>query len=196
MNSGNEHSFNSRAAAKPKLSRAKPATSKTDTAPRVFIALGSNLGDSVEILRRAVERLETFSAQLLQRSSLWKSEPVDCPPGSPPFLNAVVGLVPLPGETPESMLRILKRLEREFGRRPRKIVNEPRPLDLDLIAFEHFTRSSSRLVLPHPRARGRRFVLEPLCELAPGLVLPGETKSVAELLAGLPLRPKACKVTD
>jgi 2-amino-4-hydroxy-6-hydroxymethyldihydropteridine diphosphokinase len=111
---------------------------------------------------------------------------VDCPPGSPLFVNAAVGLTPLADETPESLLKKLRNLEKEFGRTPTKGWNEPRPLDLDLIAFGNETRRTAELVLPHPRAHLRRFVLQPLGEIAPDLLLPGQTKTVAQLLAGLP----------
>ncbi len=158
------------------------------TPPRhsVFVALGSNLGESRQILLRAMERVQLFSAAPLLKSSLWQSTPVDCPPGSPMFVNAVVGLVPRRGETPKSLLAKLQRLEKEFGRAPKKVLNEPRPLDLDLIAFGGETRSTKELTLPHPRAHQRRFVLQPLSEIAPDLVLPGQTRSVTELLNGLP----------
>jgi 2-amino-4-hydroxy-6-hydroxymethyldihydropteridine diphosphokinase len=108
---------------------------------------------------------------------------VDCPPGSPPFWNAVVGLVPRAGETPESLLAGLQALEKEFGRQPKRVLNEPRVLDLDLIAFGNETRNSPQLTLPHPRAHQRLFVLGPLNEIAPGLVLPGQKLSVHQLLA-------------
>jgi 2-amino-4-hydroxy-6-hydroxymethyldihydropteridine diphosphokinase len=153
---------------------------------QAFIALGSNLGDSREIIQRAMDRLGEFSTGPLLKSSLWQTTPVDCPPGSPPFLNAVIGLQPLPGETPESLLEKLQTLEKEFGRRPKKIMNEPRPLDLDLIAFGNATRNTQQLVLPHPRAHERRFVLQPLSEIAPDVVIPGQSKTVVQLLAALP----------
>src|SRR5262249_16785337 len=95
----------------------------------------------------------------LLKSSLWQTTPVDCPPGSPPFVNAVVSFCPLPVETPESLLRKLQALEREFGRKPKQVLNEPRPLDLDLIAFGYEARATDELILPHPRAHQRRFVL-------------------------------------
>ena len=132
-----------------------------------------------------MDRLQALSDFPLLRSSLWQSTPVDCPPGSPMFVNAVVGLLPRAKETPESLLDQLQALEREFGRQPRKILNEPRPLDLDLISFATQTRSSERLTLPHPRAHARRFVLQPLSELAAGLVLPGQVLSVRQLLETL-----------
>jgi 2-amino-4-hydroxy-6-hydroxymethyldihydropteridine diphosphokinase len=84
------------------------------------------------------------------------------------------------------LLEKLQILEKEFGRHPKKVLNEARPLDLDLIAFGYVRWSSAQLTLPHPRARERRFVLQPLSEIAPEFVLPGQSKSVSELLAALP----------
>lgn len=150
-----------------------------------IVALGSNLGDAVVALQTVMVRLQKFSDQPLFKSSLWQSKPVDCPPGSPLFVNAVVSLEPRPDETPESLLIKLQALESEFGRQPKKVLNEARPLDLDLIAFGSETRSSPQLTLPHPRAHQRGFVLQPLSEVAPNLILPGETKSVRELLTDL-----------
>jgi 2-amino-4-hydroxy-6-hydroxymethyldihydropteridine diphosphokinase len=151
-----------------------------------IVALGSNLGESRQIVRQAMDRLQEFSARPLLKSSLWQTAPVDCPPGSPAFVNAVVGLTPRAGETPESLLTKLQALEKEFGRRPKKVLNEARPLDLDLIAFAGEVRQSEHLVLPHPRAHLRRFVLQPLAEIAPALILPGQQRTAAELLATLP----------
>jgi len=151
-----------------------------------IIAGGSNLGDSTAILRDAIGRIQTFSDEPLLKSSLWQSTPVDCPPGSPLFVNAVVGLQPRAGETPDSLLAKLQALEREFGRHPRIIPNEPRPLDLDLIAFGEEIRSTPQLTLPHPRAHLRRFVLQPLSEVAPNFVLPGQSIDVTHLLVTLP----------
>lgn len=147
-----------------------------------IVALGSNLGDSRRIILAAMGRLQNFSDQPILKSSLWQSLPVDCPPGSPRFVNAVVGLLPRKSETPESLLKKLQALEKEFGRSARNIINEPRSLDLDLIAFGAETRITADLILPHPRAPVRRFVLQPLSEIAPDLTLPGWGKTVAELL--------------
>jgi 2-amino-4-hydroxy-6-hydroxymethyldihydropteridine diphosphokinase len=150
-----------------------------------IVALGSNLGKSASIIRRAMERLQEFSVQPILKSSLWQTSPVDCPPGSPKFVNAVAGLIPKKNETPESLLKKLRDLEKEFGRPSKKILNEPRPLDLDLITFGNEIRNSPELILPHPRAHLRKFVLQPLSEIAPELILPEQGKTVAELLAGL-----------
>ena len=151
-----------------------------------IVALGSNLGDSARLIRQAIGRLQQFSDEPLRQSSLWRSAPVDCPPGSPDFLNAVVVFVSRTGETPETLLTKLQSLEKEFGRRPKKILNEPRPLDLDLIAFANETRATKELTLPHPRVHVRRFVLQPLAEIAPDLILPGQTKTIQQLLDELP----------
>jgi 2-amino-4-hydroxy-6-hydroxymethyldihydropteridine diphosphokinase len=166
-----------------------PATHSALRTPHsalAVVALGSNLGDSRQIILDAMARLQHFSDQPILKSSLWQTSPVNCPPGSPNFVNAVVGLVPRDGETPESLLKKLHVLETEFGHRPRKVLNEPRPLDLDLIAFGAETRNSPELILPHPRARERRFVLQPLSEIAPKLILPGQRRTVSQLLAELP----------
>jgi 2-amino-4-hydroxy-6-hydroxymethyldihydropteridine diphosphokinase len=76
-------------------------------------------------------------------------------------------------------------LEKEFGRQPKSILNQPRPLDLDLIAFGNETWNTPELILPHPRAHQRQFVLQPLAEIAPEFILPGQGRTVAELLAAL-----------
>jgi 2-amino-4-hydroxy-6-hydroxymethyldihydropteridine diphosphokinase len=90
--------------------------------------------------------------------------------------------MPREGETPESLLSKLKAIEIDFGRQLKKVINEPRSLDLDLIVFGNQLRSTKELMLPHPRAHQRLFVLEPLSEIAPELILPGQTKTVTELL--------------
>ena len=158
----------------------------TSAATKAIISLGSNLGDSRKIIQDAMARLQTFSEEPIIKSSLWQTSPVDCPPDSPKFVNAVVGLVSRKTETPESLLAKLQSLEREFGRQAKKTLNEPRPLDLDLIAFGNEIHNSPDLILPHPRAHLRRIVLQPLNEIAPELILPGQGKTVAELLAKLP----------
>lgn len=161
------------------------STSKLRHPTFAFVALGSNLGDSPALIREAMNRLQNLSEVPLLKSSLWQSTPVDCPPGSPSFVNAVVGLKPRADETPESLLMKLRALERELGRPPKTLLNEPRPIDLDLIAFGSEVRSTLQLTLPHPRAHLRRFVLEPLNEIAPDLVLPGQTATIRQLLAKL-----------
>jgi 2-amino-4-hydroxy-6-hydroxymethyldihydropteridine diphosphokinase len=162
----------------------------------VFVALGSNLGDASQNVLRAMRRLRELSDLPLRCSSLWETTPVECPPGAPRFINAVAALAPRAGETPRSLLAQLQALEKEFGRPPRRILNEPRVLDLDLIAFGAQTQGGPDLVLPHPRAHLRRFVLQPFSEIAPGYVFPGQTKTVVELLANLDSPESLRRVSD
>ena len=153
--------------------------------PMALVALGSNLGNPRQNVLRAFDLLQALSEQPLLRSSLRETVPVDCPPGSPPFINAAAGLAPRPGETPRSLLVKLQFLEKQIGRAPKRILNEPRVIDLDLIAFGGEIINEPDLVLPHPRAHLRRFVLQPLNDIAPDLILSGREKTVAQLLTEL-----------
>ena len=98
----------------------------------VYIALGSNMGDPSRNVARALRALEGLSSTPVLKSSLWLTKPVDCPSGSPDFVNAAALIEPLKYENPESLLVNLLELEIGFGRRPKQVGNEPRPLDLDL----------------------------------------------------------------
>lgn len=171
--------------------RTGAAHGKINLDRHAVIALGANLGDPAATVQAAFASLRSLSAASVLTSSLWRSEPVDCPPGSPPFINAIAAVVPHTGETPESLLRHLQALERAAGRRPKIVMNEARPLDLDLIAFRRETRKTPVLTLPHPRAHQRAFVLAPLVELAPELVIPGRQETVVALLGGLPAAVRA-----
>ncbi len=150
-----------------------------------LISLGSNLGDSADNIKRAFRALQIHSHLPVRKSSLWQSTPVDCPPDSPNFINAAAAFVPLESETPESLLVKLQQIEIQFGRQSKAVLNEPRALDLDLITFKNETRTSESLTLPHPRFHQRRFVLEPLTEIMPHAILPGQIQTVAKLLAAL-----------
>ena len=143
----------------------------------VAIALGSNLGDRDRLLRDAVAALGTFIDGL--RESSWRSTaPVGVGP-QPDFLNGIVT-----GQTVVSAREVLDRLltiEQECGR-VRPYPGAPRTLDLDLILYGDSVLDEPGLIVPHPRFRERRFVLEPLAEVAPDWVDPVTGKSVAELL--------------
>ena len=116
-----------------------------------------------------------------------ETSPVDCLPGTPPFLNAVaeieVDSVMLP---PLHLLSFLQEFEIERGRSLLREVNAPRSLDMDIIYYGIERIDQMGLIIPHPRAHLRRFVLEPLSHLRPELVLPGQTKTVRQLLEQLP----------
>jgi 2-amino-4-hydroxy-6-hydroxymethyldihydropteridine diphosphokinase len=127
----------------------------------VIVGLGSNLGDRVLHLRRAIEQIAPI-VRVVRLSGIWETEPLDSPAGSSPFLNAV-----LAGVTAHAASEVLERLQSiEFsaGRR-RGIRNAPRPLDLDLLLYGSALIRSHKLTVPHPRYRERNFVLAPLSEL-------------------------------
>jgi 2-amino-4-hydroxy-6-hydroxymethyldihydropteridine diphosphokinase len=161
-----------------------------------FVALGSNFGDSQRNLLSAIEVLRQHSASPILQSSLWKTTPVECPPNSPLFLNAVIGLIPAGFKDALDFLHFLQRQEILFGRLPKKVLNEPRSLDLDLITYGLQCLNTLELILPHPRAHLRRFVLEPLCEIAPDLILPEQSETVERLLKKLPPDAQMRKMLD
>ncbi len=150
----------------------------------VGIALGSNLGDSQAELDAGVEFLRRLAVHPhLRESPRVRTLPVDCPPGSPPFLNAVVELDLDPDRMPpRKLLQKLQEFERGRGRPEMHEVNAPRPLDLDILYYGDLVVNEPGLVIPHPRAAQRVFVLDPLYHLRPDLVLPGQRKTVRELL--------------
>lgn len=126
----------------------------------VVIALGSNLGDRRLYLLRAIEQLKRI-VSIVRISSIVETEPVDAPP--PNYLNMVVlGHTPL---GPHELLDALLDIEKRLGRRRPAARNAPRTIDLDLILYDAFRTRSASLTLPHPRARERPFVVEPLIEI-------------------------------
>jgi len=150
----------------------------------VGIALGSNLGVRSAELNAGINYLRTLSvAGRLAQSQRIETTPVDCPPGSSPFLNAVAE-IDVDTETlpPRWLLDLLQAFEIERGRPALHEVNAPRPLDLDILYYGDLIVNEPGLIIPHPRAASRRFVLEPLSHLRPDLVLPGQTRTVRELL--------------
>jgi 2-amino-4-hydroxy-6-hydroxymethyldihydropteridine diphosphokinase len=152
---------------------------------RAGIALGSNLGDRRVNLKSALEQISAMSIiePPILTSSIYETEPVDCPAGSPLFLNGVmeVGC----NCEPITLLGCLREVEESLGRTSLHEHNAARTIDLDLLYFGDAMLSIAMLQLPHPRLHKRRFVLEPLGEIRPDLVLPGQSEDVATLLRDL-----------
>jgi 2-amino-4-hydroxy-6-hydroxymethyldihydropteridine diphosphokinase len=148
---------------------------------RVVVALGSNLGDRRGHLDWAVERLRHLLSDL-RVSSYIETEPVGVPDEQPPYLNAVV--VGTAAQPAEALLADLLRLESERGR-VRQGRRAARTLDLDLILSGDLIVDRVDLTIPHPRFRERRFVLEPLVEIAPDVRDPVTGETAGELLAAL-----------
>ena len=149
----------------------------------IAIGIGSNLGNSLSIIERVMLCLERLAqAESFLSSSIWVTSPVNCPPGSPNFLNAVVLFELQNAITPLELMVELQLLERKFGRSKTDVVNAPRLIDLDLLLFEGMAQRWPGLEVPHPRGHRRLFVLKPLQELVPGLIWPGIGKSVSQLI--------------
>ncbi|MDX3987620.1 MAG: 2-amino-4-hydroxy-6-hydroxymethyldihydropteridine diphosphokinase [Achromobacter sp.] len=136
---------------------------------RAYIGLGANLGDSAATLRRVLAQLQaTDGIDAVTASPFYRSAPVDAT--GPDFVNAVAALdTRLP---PLALLDALQALENQHGRlRPYK--NAPRTLDLDLLTYADVSLDHERLILPHPRMHQRAFVLLPLHDLAPDMLVNG-----------------------
>jgi 2-amino-4-hydroxy-6-hydroxymethyldihydropteridine diphosphokinase len=146
-----------------------------------YLGLGSNVGDRLGHLRAAVELLDDHGVAVTAASSVYETEPVGEILDQPDFLNAAVAIETDLG--PQQLLDTCKAIEVEQGRMFGGPRHGPRPLDVDLLLLGELELQTERLTLPHPQVSARRFVLEPLLELDPGLRLPDGTELANELAA-------------
>lgn len=154
--------------------------------PRAGIALGSNLADRLAHLRAASARLRSIAipGTTVLTAPIYQTLPRLCPPGSPDFLNTVVEIGYDGG--PLELLDATRTIELDLGRIPSSERNAPRVIDIDLLYLADERVENDTLVLPHPRVGERSFVLQPLADIRPDLILPGHTRTIAELLLDLP----------
>lgn len=150
---------------------------------RAYIGIGSNLNDPAAQVQQAFQGLaELTASRLIVRSSLYRTPPVGGPAGQPDYVNAVAAL-----DTelnPDELLTALQAIEAQQGR-VRTVRWGPRTLDLDVLLYGSMQRDAPRLTLPHPRLHERAFVLYPLYDIAPDLMIPGQG-SLTELLRNCP----------
>lgn len=150
---------------------------------KIALLLGGNIGDTAKFFDSALAGLAAGGVEHLRRSRSFRTAPIDCVPGTPDFLNcAVTGFF---GGPPSELLALTQRLEREAGRPAEHSSREARVLDIDIILFGARVIAEERLVVPHPRARLRRFVLEPLADIAPEMRFPDTGELVGDALARL-----------
>ncbi len=167
-------------------SATKPDTSSRTMANLTYLSLGSNVGDREAHLRDALARLGA-SGRVVAVSSFYETEPVEFS-RQPWFLNCAVALET--SQTPQQLMPAILRIEEEMGRR-RVQKKGPRSIDIDILLFqiggsEGTIMDSPELTIPHPAMHQRRFVLEPLAEIAPDAVHPVFKKTVRELRDALP----------
>lgn len=146
-----------------------------------YLSLGSNVGDREAHLKRALDRLAREDIRVKRKSSIYETEPQDLRKQAW-FLNLAAEI-----ETslfPRQLLHRIQHIEREMGRK-RVIAKGPREIDIDILLYGNFVISTEVLTIPHPRLSERRFVLQPLADLAPDLRHPVSHVSIRELLAGL-----------
>jgi 2-amino-4-hydroxy-6-hydroxymethyldihydropteridine diphosphokinase len=163
---------------------------------RTGVALGSNLGDrlgNLHAARKAIVDLARVQPPILS-SSIYETDPVGCEPGAGKFLNAVLEF-DYEGD-PLELLKSLREIEKTLGRAPDHPRNISRMIDIDLLYFGDIIMDSDELQLPHPRMHLRRFVFQPLADIRPDLILPGQSKTVRELLAQLSESTKVMRLTN
>jgi len=160
---------------------------ETENLKLACIGLGSNLGERMDHLRGARERLRALAALggPFLVAPVYRTVPVDCPPGSPDFFNTVVAF--RFAGSPRELLGATQAIEKELGRLDAgdRAVNAPRPIDLDILFFGRETVAEEDLAIPHPRLADRQFVLRPLADILPDLVLPVGRGSVSRRLEQL-----------
>ncbi len=154
--------------------------------PIVYLALGSNIGDSISYIKQAIE-LIGGKARKVQKAPIYRSRAIGYS-DQPDFLNTVIR-----GQTylkPEALLKFTNEVERKVGR-VRRFPLGPREIDIDIILYDELMQETSKLTLPHPRFRERDFVLQPLCDLDANLTDPVSKQTVAQLLANLDLTKRS-----
>jgi 2-amino-4-hydroxy-6-hydroxymethyldihydropteridine diphosphokinase len=147
----------------------------------VYLSLGSNVGDRQVQLQDALAKLAAVG-RVVATSSFYETEPVEFTQ-QPWFLNCAIALET--NKTPEQLMAAILRIEEEMGRR-RVQKKGPRAIDIDILLFDDTIVDSKELTIPHPAMHQRRFVLEPLAEIAPELLHPVLKKTIGELLDSLP----------
>ena len=163
---------------------------------RTAVALGSNLGDrlaNLQAARKAILDLSNVKPPVLC-SAIYETDPVGCEPDAGKFLNALLEFN-YEGD-PLELLKKLREIERALGRPPNHPRNISRKIDIDLLYCGDTATDAEELQLPHPRMHLRKFVLQPLADIRPDLVLPGQRRTVSQLLARIDGSGRVIRIMD
>jgi 2-amino-4-hydroxy-6-hydroxymethyldihydropteridine diphosphokinase len=159
----------------------------------VYLGLGSNVGDRASAVDSAIKEIEKRKVgRLLRTSRKYETEPLECPEGGP-FINQTVEL--MTGMAPRALLRPLKQIEADLGRPAQTGKNSPRTIDIDILLYDSMVIAEKDLTVPHPGIRERRFVLQTLADIKPGLFHPVAQKTVTEIMQDLPSGVRDQKVS-
>ena len=161
---------------------------------RSGIAFGSNIGNRLANLQEAYRRVFALNVAgaFIRTSSIYKTSPVDSEPGTPDYFNAVME-ISFNG-SPVALLDQLLEIELKMGRPSKRPRNFPRRIDLDVLYMGSLVLNNPEITIPHPRLAKRRFVLAPLAEIAPDLIIPGQSLPVSSLLENLTNREEVTKL--
>ena len=163
----------------------------------IGISLGSNLGNCTENIAQARSDISAIKdVRILANSPLYKTEPVDVAQefSGVDFINTITVIES--AMDPVELLKHFAGIEQTLGRDKIREHGTPRPIDIDIIYADQITLCTPTLTIPHPRWNARRFVVQPLADVRPDLVLPGETRTVAEILLSLPDEPKVIRYKE
>jgi 2-amino-4-hydroxy-6-hydroxymethyldihydropteridine diphosphokinase len=156
----------------------------------IGLSLGSNMGDRLQNLKSACEDLEKYEEiQIIAKSKIYETEPVSVPEEYKDALYYNAFIVVSTTMIPESLLEIAKEMERKYGRDLCPEKNSPRPLDIDIIYVGNLTFNTKRVKVPHDRWNERLFVVQPLVDVRPNIIIPGQTKTAKQILKKLPKKP-------
>jgi 2-amino-4-hydroxy-6-hydroxymethyldihydropteridine diphosphokinase len=150
----------------------------------VYLSVGSNMGDKIDNCQRGIDTLTaTARTRMVKQSPFYRTEPIGFE-DQDWFVNGVFCIQTDMG--PEALLEEIKAIQAKAGRKPSRVRNGPRILDLDILFYDDLKLQAHDLVIPHPRMHERRFVLQPICDINPGMVHPEFKLDMKTLLGRLP----------
>jgi 2-amino-4-hydroxy-6-hydroxymethyldihydropteridine diphosphokinase len=158
----------------------------------IALSLGSNSGDKNNNLRLAIDQISQAGITIQRLSAPYPSDPVDCPPDTPRFLN--LALTASTALSPRELLDNCQKIEVNMGRPRNHGYHESRVIDIDILLYDQQIIDIPGLRIPHPRLLSRRFMLEPLAQIASDWIIPGENKTV--IVCYTSIHPLICKMLN